>query len=151
MDDGLRPRPTGGRPPSFGDPAVTVYSSAMDSEPGAGSVAEPVSAVVGRALEAYRALAEVGEQVTDEWQYVNDLVAVHSADLQALVTARPERRLPPAAVRAVELAIEEIGRIVDPHRAIDWLSTFPQIVRVAAAPPADAGRTSGAASPGGAG
>ncbi len=32
---------------------------------------------------------------------------------------------------AVDRAIDEIGRIVDPHRAIDWLSTFPQVVLVA--------------------
>ena len=29
---------------------------------------------------------------------------------------------------AVDRAIDEIGRIDDPHRAIDWLSTFPQVV-----------------------
>ena len=29
---------------------------------------------------------------------------------------------------AIDRAIDEIGRIGDPHRAIDWLSTFPQVV-----------------------
>jgi hypothetical protein len=38
-------------------------------------------------------------------------------------------------VAAVDTAIEEIALIADPHRAIDWLSTFPQIVRLALAPP----------------
>ena len=33
---------------------------------------------------------------------------------------------------AIERAIAEIGRITDPHRAIDWLSTFPQVVLIAA-------------------
>jgi len=94
----------------------------------------PIQDVVERALQAYRALAELGEQVEDEWQYVNDLLAVHSADLRAAAAAQPGRNLPPAAVRAVELAIEEVGLIADPHRAIDWLSTFPQIVRLAVAP-----------------
>ena len=32
---------------------------------------------------------------------------------------------------AIDRAIDEIGRIEDPHRAIDWLSTFPQVVLVA--------------------
>ena len=31
---------------------------------------------------------------------------------------------------AISRAVDEIGRISDPHRAIDWLSTFPQIVLV---------------------
>jgi hypothetical protein len=94
------------------------------------------AAVIERALDAYRVLAELGEQVEDEWQYINDLVAVHSADLLALAAAAPDRILPVAAASAVDLAIEEIGLITDPHRAIDWLSTFPQIVRVTVGPPA---------------
>ena len=32
-------------------------------------------------------------------------------------------------------AIDEIGRISDPHRAIDWLSTFPQVVLLALGEP----------------
>ncbi len=111
----------------------------MDSEFAAGAVSESVALVVDRALDAYRRLGDLGEQITDEWQYVNDLVAVHSADLRALVVADPERLLPAAAVWAVDLAIEEIGLIEDPHRAIDWLSTFPQIVGIAATPPTAAG------------
>ena len=31
---------------------------------------------------------------------------------------------------AIDRAIDEIGRISDPHRAIDWLSTFPQVVLI---------------------
>lgn len=115
------------------------YSSAMDSESAAGAVSESVALVVDRVLDAYRRLGDLGEQIADEWQYVNDLVAVHSADLRALAVAAPERLLPAAAVRAVDLAIEEIGLIEDPHRAIDWLSTFPQVVGIAAAPPSAAG------------
>ena len=33
--------------------------------------------------------------------------------------------------RAIDRAIDEIGLITDPHRAIDWLSTFPQVVLLA--------------------
>jgi hypothetical protein len=39
--------------------------------------------------------------------------------------------LPPAVFVAIDLAIDQIARIDDPHRAIDWLSTFPQVVLVA--------------------
>jgi len=111
----------------------------MDHGSADGASAEPASAVIGRALDAYRRLSEVGEEIADEWQYVTDLVAVHSADLQSLADAGPDRLLPPAVVAAVDAAIHEIGLIADPHRAIDWLSTFPQIVRVAVPPPAAAG------------
>jgi hypothetical protein len=93
------------------------------------------SEVAERALAAYGELAELGEQIADEWQYINDLVAVQSADLRALVAADPQRLLSPTALGAVDLAIEEIRLIADPHRAIDWLSTFPQIVRLLLAPP----------------
>jgi hypothetical protein len=91
--------------------------------------------VAERALAAYGELAELGEQVADEWQYINDLVAVHSADLRALAATDPDRLMSAAAVGAVDLAIEEIRLIADPHRAIDWLSTFPQVVRLLLAPP----------------
>ena len=111
----------------------------MDQEVDSGSISEPVALVLGRALEAFARLGDLGEQITDEWQYVNDLVVVHSADLQTLVTADPARHLAAAVVRAVDLAIEEIDLITDPHRAIDWLSTFPQIVRAAVAPATQAG------------
>jgi hypothetical protein len=32
---------------------------------------------------------------------------------------------------AIVRLIDEIGRISDPHRAIDWLSTFPQAALLA--------------------
>ena len=90
-----------------------------------------ISTVIARALDAYAELGTLGEQIADEWQYVNDLVAVHSADLRSLAEPDPNRPIPAAAAGAVDLAIEEIRFISDPHRAIDWLSTFPQIVRIA--------------------
>ena len=91
----------------------------------------PIADLIDAALDAYGELAQLSESVADEWQYVNDLLAVHSADLRAAAAADPTRRVAPAARRAVELAIEEIRVIQDPHRAIDWLSTFPQLARLA--------------------
>jgi len=32
---------------------------------------------------------------------------------------------------AVDRLIDEVGRIADAHRAIDWLSTFPQVLLAA--------------------
>jgi hypothetical protein len=99
-------------------------------------VQQPIAVVVERALVAYAALAALGESIADEWQYVNDLLAVHGADLRGLAAASPPARtVAPEAAAAVDAAIEEIALITDPHRAIDWLSTFPQIVRLALAPP----------------
>ena len=46
-------------------------------------------------------------------------------------TARGDTAATRRETAAIERAIEEIGLISDPHRAIDWLSTFPQVVLVA--------------------
>jgi len=90
---------------------------------------EPLASVLDRALAAYAALGDFGERIEDEWQYVNDLVRVHTADLRALA-ATDARPVDPASARAIDVLIEEVGLIADPHRAIDWLSTFPQVVRL---------------------
>jgi hypothetical protein len=92
---------------------------------------ETIQAAVGRALDAYVALAELGEEIEDEWSYVNDLTGAWRERLEALVVARGEAAAKPEESLAVDGAIDEIARIVDPHRAIDWLSTFPQVVVVA--------------------
>ncbi|HEV8282175.1 MAG TPA: hypothetical protein VGQ02_09970 [Candidatus Limnocylindrales bacterium] len=90
-----------------------------------------VDAVLGRALDAYAVLAELGEEIDDEWTYVNDLATAWRDRLEAIATARHGDAISPAAVVAVDGAIDEIGRISDPHRAIDWLSTYPQVVLLA--------------------
>ena len=41
------------------------------------------------------------------------------------------RRWRPARGVAVARVVDESGLIADPHRAIDWLSTFPQLALVA--------------------
>ena len=83
------------------------------------------------AAAAYRALADLAETVEDEWQYVTDLTDAYLPSLEALAKADSARLLPAGAVEAVDEAIAEIGLIVDPHRAIDWLSTFPHVVALA--------------------
>ena len=87
--------------------------------------------VIERALAAYTVLAELGEEVEDEWSYVNDLA---NSWRDALTEVADRRGTQPAIQEvgvAVDRAIAEIELIADPHRAIDWLSTFPQVVLMA--------------------
>lgn len=84
-----------------------------------------------RVEAAYEELATLAEDVEDEWSYINDLTAAWRERLQATLDARGEEPLDDAAVNALERATDEIAGITDPHRAIDWLSTFPQVVLVA--------------------
>ncbi len=84
--------------------------------------------IIERAVEAYRALGELAETIEDEWQYVVDLEEAYEPGLEALAEGAP-LRVP--AVAAIEAAIEEIGLIEDPHKAIDWLSTFPHVIALA--------------------
>ncbi len=123
---------------------------AVASAPAAGRRAEPLDrlypvlvtpdaglpngGVLERALAALDGLADLGEQVEDEWQYVNDLRTVYRARLTtAFAELGGADALSPGGEieAAVDAAIEEAELIVDPNRAIDWLSTFPQIVLVA--------------------
>jgi hypothetical protein len=87
--------------------------------------------VVERAVAAYDALADLAETVEDEWQYVTDLVDAYMPGIRSLAAADPGRFLTVAQVAAVDEAIAEIGLIADPHKAIDWLSTFPHVVGLA--------------------
>ena len=89
---------------------------------------QTVADAVVRARSAMSALHALGEEVTDEWQYVTDLETGWGERLDAVVAARGDDILPASATTAIELAAAEIALISDPHRAIDWLSTFPQIV-----------------------
>jgi hypothetical protein len=90
-----------------------------------------VEAVIGRALAAYAALAELGEEIDDEWSYIQDLSEAWRERLEAVAAARGTETIDPPVDDAIERAIDEMGGIEDPHRAIDWLSTFPQVVLLA--------------------
>ena len=83
------------------------------------------------ALAAYEILAGLAEDIEDEWTYVTDLAASWQERLEQLIADRGSEPVAPAEEAAVDRAIDEIGRITDPHRAIDWLSTFPQVVLIA--------------------
>lgn len=92
---------------------------------------ETIQSAIDRAIGAYGALAELGESIEDEWSYVNDLGEAWRTRLDAVVTRRGDEPIQDELSMAIDRAIEEIGLISDPHRAIDWLSTFPQVVLVA--------------------
>jgi hypothetical protein len=82
------------------------------------------------ALAAYERLATLAEEIEDEWTYVTDLFAAWRERIEELIDLRGSESVTPLEEAAIGRAIDEIGRISDPHRAIDWLSTFPQIVLV---------------------
>lgn len=87
--------------------------------------------IIERAAASYRALADLAEAIEDEWQYVTDLVEAYEPGLLALADVGGGRPPEPEQVAAVEEAIAEIELIADPHKAIDWLSTFPHVVALA--------------------
>jgi hypothetical protein len=99
--------------------------------------------MAARAAEAYEDLAGLAESVEDEWQYVTDLVDAYLPSIRALAEADPGRPLSGEAVAAVDEAIAEVEQITDPHKAIDWLSTFPHVVALALG--GDLDRAAGAA------
>lgn len=107
-----------------------------------------VAEALAPATAAYRALAGLGEEVADEWQYVQDLTRVWLAELDRVAADRGVEAAPAATVAALERLADEIGRITDPHRAIDWLSTYPQAVLLAL-PPATAPPSGAATGPAG--
>jgi len=92
---------------------------------------DTIRTAIDRALEAYGALAELGEAVDEEWSYVNDLREAWTSRLDPVASGRGDEPIPGEVSIAIDRAIAEIGLIADPHRAIDWLSTFPQVVLIA--------------------
>ena len=86
---------------------------------------------IDRALAAYAQLTERAEEIEDEWSYVNDLSSAWRERLELAAGARTGAPLDPAVDAAIDRLIDEVDRITDPHRAIDWLSTFPQVALLA--------------------
>jgi len=93
--------------------------------------ARTVADTIASALVAYDALAELGGSIDDEWTYVDELSAAWRDRLEAVAAERALEITSPAVDLAVGRAADEVSQIRDPHRAIDWLSTFPQIVLLA--------------------
>jgi hypothetical protein len=92
---------------------------------------ETIQTAIDRVTQAYTGLVELGEAIDDEWSYVNELSEAWRERLDELRADRRDQPISAETSIAIDLAIEQVGRIVDPNRAIDWLSTFPQVVLVA--------------------
>jgi hypothetical protein len=90
-----------------------------------------VPAAIERAIASCERLRLLGEDIEDEWQYVQDLGDAWLTRLEATAANRADEALSTEVAVAVDLACGEAGLITDPHRAIDWLSTLPQVVLVA--------------------
>jgi hypothetical protein len=90
-----------------------------------------VADVIAAASSAYDALAELAEDVEDEWSYVTDLADAWRERLAEVADTRGSEPAGPGVAEAVALLGAEAGAIDDPHRAIDWLSTFPQVLLIA--------------------
>jgi hypothetical protein len=86
-----------------------------------------VSDLIDRALAGFDVLAATAEPIADELQYLADLDTVWRARLVAVAGARGTEPAPAGTEAAIEALVEEAGRITDPHRAIDWMSTLPQV------------------------
>jgi len=94
-------------------------------------IPETVGAAIDGARDTLEALVSLGEEIEDEWQYVQDLAEAWGERLDVVAAGRSDEALPPEQGGAVQRVCVEAGLIEDPHRAIDWLSTFPQVVLAA--------------------
>jgi hypothetical protein len=87
--------------------------------------------VLERARDAYAELLAVGEGIEDEWSETNELASAWQARFDEVAASRGPEPVAPRLLSAVDALIDEAMSIEDPHRAIDWLSTFPQVLLVA--------------------
>ncbi|HEX5824588.1 MAG TPA: hypothetical protein VFY18_09040 [Candidatus Limnocylindrales bacterium] len=98
----------------------------MDLQP-IDSVADAIRA----ASVAYDGLADLAEDIEDEWSYVTDLADAWRERLDEVVATRGDEPAGIGVAEAVAALSGEVAAIDDPHRAIDWLSTFPQVLLAA--------------------
>jgi hypothetical protein len=94
-----------------------------------------VADCIVQALAGFDALAAVAGSIAEESQYLADLDTVWRARLGAVATARGAEVAPAGVGAAIDALLEEAGRITDPHRAFDWLSTLPQVALAALGEP----------------
>ena len=92
---------------------------------------DTIGDAIAAARPAYDALTTLAEDVEDEWSYINDLASAWNARLDEVADARGEEPLGDGVAVAVPALIAEVEAVDDPHRAIDWLSTFPQVLLIA--------------------
>lgn len=97
----------------------------MDSQP------LTVAGAISAASAAYDDLVELAEDVEDEWSFVTELADAWRARLAEVSDARADEPAAAGVAEAVATLAAEAAAIDDPHRAIDWLSTYPQVLLVA--------------------
>jgi hypothetical protein len=90
-----------------------------------------VADAIDAARPAYDELVALAEDVEDEWTYVNDLSAAWIARLDEVSARRDGDPAPSGVGQAVAALAREAAAIDDAHRAIDWLSTYPQVLLIA--------------------
>ncbi|HEY5629889.1 MAG TPA: hypothetical protein VIR16_10295 [Candidatus Limnocylindrales bacterium] len=90
-----------------------------------------VADLIARTRAAFDVLASTAEPVADELQYLADLETVWGARLRAVADARGAEVAPDGAEAAIGALEAEAAAISDPHRAIDWMSTLPQVALAA--------------------
>jgi len=86
---------------------------------------------IAAARPAYDDLTALAEDVEDEWSYINDLATAWVERLEAVADARGHEPVAAGVAAAVPVLTAEVALLDDPHRAIDWLSTFPQVLLIA--------------------
>ncbi len=92
---------------------------------------DTIGDAIAAARPAYDALTGLAEDVEDEWSYINDLTTAWHERLDAVAAARGHEPAPGGVGAAVPALVAEVEALDDPHRAIDWLSTFPQVLLIA--------------------
>src|SRR5262245_26806454 len=70
-----------------------------------------VGAAARLAIDGLLALGELGEEVEDEWTYVQDLVAAWQSRLEDVAAARGDEPLPASRGAAVVRVVDEASRI----------------------------------------
>lgn len=99
-------------------------------------MAATVADCIATALAGFATLVATAEAVEDEWQYVTDLGTVWRGRFAQVADARGPEPAPPGAEAAMMALAAEASQVTDPHRAIDWLSTLPQVALAALGEPA---------------
>jgi hypothetical protein len=94
-------------------------------------MAATIPELMERAIAALERLAITAEPIDDERQYVRDLVLVWSARLRSVGADRAAEAGGPELDEAIDWIAAEAARVSDAHRAIDWLSTLPQVALLA--------------------
>lgn len=90
-----------------------------------------VGELASRVFASLDALVTVAAPVDEEWQYVEDLRTVWRARVAAVTAERSGEPATDETAAAIDALARAASAIDDPHRAIDWLSTLPQVALLA--------------------